>query len=83
MRRFLIPLIMLILLLPLVPAAGQDENFIQHRVLRGETLMRISLQYGVPIASIVEANPSIRNPNLSYAGSILLIPTGSTPPAQP
>lgn len=83
MRRFAILLILLAVLLPLAPAAAQGDGFIRHLVRPGDTLLRISLQYGVPISSIVAANPIIRNPNLIYSGTTLLIPTGGTPPPQP
>ena len=53
---------------------GQPD--IVHKVSRGETLKRISSQYGTPIPLIVEAN-SISNPNLIYPGQKLLIPSGS------
>ncbi|HLV37341.1 MAG TPA: LysM domain-containing protein [Spirillospora sp.] len=80
MRRVLMILILCAVFLPLAPAAGQDGSFIQHRVVPGDTLFRISLRYGVPIASILAANPGIHNPNLIYAGSVLRIPQPGTAP---
>lgn len=45
-----------------------------HQVQRGETLYSISRHYGVPIAALMRANPSIHNPNRIYAGSWIYIP---------
>jgi LysM repeat protein len=50
-----------------------------HVVQRGENLFRISLRYGVTMASIAALN-GIANFNLIYAGQRLIIPArGSTP----
>jgi LysM repeat protein len=50
-----------------------------HVVQRGENLFRISLRYGVTMASIAALN-GIANFNLIYAGQRLVIPTrGNTP----
>jgi LysM repeat protein len=63
--------------------SAQTPGYIQHYVRYGENLFRISLRYGVPIYAIMAANPIIRNPNLIYAGTVLLIPTGGFPPPPP
>jgi colicin import membrane protein len=44
-----------------------------HEVKRGETLAGIAQQYGVSVASIVEAN-GIANPNVISVGKVLTIP---------
>jgi len=49
-----------------------------HVVQPGENLFRISLRYGVPMASIVQAN-GITNPNLIFVGQQLTIPAGGVP----
>lgn len=51
-----------------------------HVVQRGETLFRISLQYGVAMDRIVAAN-NILNPSHIYAGQRLVIPTENEPAA--
>lgn len=44
-----------------------------HTVKAGETLGQISRDYRTPLASIIQANPSI-NPNLIYPGQSIVIP---------
>jgi LysM repeat protein len=56
-----------------------------HIVQPGDSLFRISLTYGVPVAQIVAAN-NITNPSLIYVGQELVIPgaggtTTTAPPA--
>ncbi len=81
MRRIIALLVIIVLLASIGVVAGQNDGFIQHRVVPGDNLFRIALRYNVSMASIQAANPIIRNRNLIYAGTILLIPTeGSTPP---
>ena len=81
MRRLIVILVLLSLFLSLGAAAlAQSGGFIQHYVRPGENLFRISLRYGVSIQAIMAANPIIRNPNLIYAGTTLVIPTGGTVP---
>lgn len=46
---------------------------IQYTVRPGDTLFRLSLTYGVPIATIVARNPQITNINLIYVGDTLII----------
>ena len=53
------------------PPSGQCRYY--HQVLPGENLYRISLAYGVPMATIAAAN-GIVNYNLIYAGQTLCIP---------
>jgi LysM repeat protein len=53
------------------PPSGQCRYY--HKVLPGENLYRISLAYGVPMATIAAAN-GIVNYNLIYAGQTLCIP---------
>jgi LysM repeat protein len=74
MRPYLLVILALCtLLLPLAGVSGQDDT-IRHFVAPGDTLYRISVRYGVPVSSILAANPSIRNPNLIFSGTTLLIP---------
>jgi LysM repeat protein len=56
---------------PVPPQSGQCRYY--HMVLPGENLYRISLAYGVPMATIAAAN-GIVNYNLIYAGQTLCIP---------
>ena len=54
-----------------------------HTVQAGENLYRIGLQYGLSWVALARYN-NIYNPNYFYAGQVLQIPGGGTPPpAQP
>lgn len=48
----------------------------QHLIVRGDTLVKISRQYGIPVSAIAEANNMGRNDPL-YAGQTLRIPSQS------
>ena len=39
-----------------------------HTVVKGETLWKISQDYGVELAAVIALNPQIKNPNLIYVG---------------
>ncbi|NTU63298.1 MAG: LysM peptidoglycan-binding domain-containing protein [Chloroflexi bacterium] len=56
---------------PVPPQSGKCRYY--HTVKPGENLYRISLAYGVPMATIASAN-GIVNYNLIYAGQTLCIP---------
>ncbi|WP_413380973.1 L,D-transpeptidase family protein [Alkalihalobacillus sp. 1P02AB] len=45
----------------------------RHIVKSGETLWQISIDYRVPFAAIIQANPMI-NPNVLYIGQPIIIP---------
>ena len=46
-----------------------------HKVVRGDTMWKISVKYEVGLSEIKGANPNIKNPDLIYPGQILTIPT--------
>jgi membrane-bound lytic murein transglycosylase D len=52
-----------------------DERvtFVEHRVARGETLSHIAIRYGVRVADIQAANPSVR-PRALRIGTLLTVP---------
>lgn len=50
------------------PAGAEDSRAQWHTVARGDTLWELSRRYGTAVDRLVELNPSIRNPNLIYAG---------------
>ena len=78
--RKVIPFVfcMMILLSGLLtlPAVAQTQCGVNHLVLRGQTLFRISLRYHVSVSVIAQAN-NIANVNLIYAGQTLVIPCAS------
>lgn len=49
---------------------GQPFNY---TVQPGDTLFRLSLQYGVPLSTLLAKNPQIVNLNLIYVGDTLII----------
>lgn len=58
-------------------AAPAEQGGFYHFVQRGQTLYSIARYYGVTIPAVLAVNPQIVNPNLIYAGSYILIPTGT------
>lgn len=63
--------------IPPTPVPGQCRAY--HTVLWGQTLSGISWYYGTTIQAMMAANPSIVNPNLIYAGSVLCVPSAPVP----
>lgn len=51
----------------------QRVTFLEHRVADGETLSHIAVRYGVRVADIREANPSVR-PRFLRVGTVLTVP---------
>jgi len=52
-------------------------------VVRGDTMSMIARRYGTTVGWLMQANPSIYNPNVIYAGMVLVIPTGYPQPYTP
>lgn len=46
----------------------------KHTVKSGDTLSGIASQYGVPVQTLIKANPQVKDPNLIWAGTVLTIP---------
>ena len=57
------------------PSAGGTTTII---IQRGQTLSGIALEYNTTVQILVELN-NIANPNLIYAGSTLIVPSGESP----
>ena len=81
MRRFIFVLTMMTLLLTGIAAFAQQGQTI-YVVQPGDNLFRISLRFNTSMAAIAQAN-GITNYNLIYAGTQLIIPTGTTPVPTP
>jgi len=77
MKRILMALVALVLALSNVLPAFADTAY---TVRPGDTLFLISLRFNVSMQSIIAAN-GITNPNLVFAGQVLIIPTGGSAPA--
>lgn len=80
MRRLLLIVVLLALLTAVVTAPASASGYVEHIVDRGETLASIARHYHTTIYAILEANPSIWNPNYIWAGMRLQIPSGDYPP---
>ena len=59
-------------LLPGNSAGEKDKG--TYTVRKGDTLWAIARAYGVPLTSLIRANPQIKNPNLIYPGNEVTIP---------
>lgn len=57
------------------PSAGGTTTI---TIQRGQTLSGIALEYNTTVQILVELN-NIANPNLIYAGSTLIVPSGESP----
>lgn len=49
----------------------------------GDTLAKIAARQGIKLSSLLAVNPQIHNPSLIYAGQVINLPAGSTPPSKP
>ena len=47
---------------------------LSHKVVRGDTMWKLAVQYQVGISEIIQANPQVADPDLIYPGQILQIP---------
>lgn len=52
------------------PAGGR------HEIARGDTLSAIAVRYGVPLESLLAANPRVLNPDVIYPGDVIELPQG-------
>ena len=57
------------------PATTAPQSY---TIQSGDTLSAIAAQYGVSVQDIMNANPSITDPNVIYAGNTITIPTMGT-----
>ena len=47
---------------------------LSHKVVRGDTMWKLAVQYHVGTSEIIQANPQVADPDLIYPGQILQIP---------
>ncbi|MBO4422120.1 MAG: LysM peptidoglycan-binding domain-containing protein [Clostridia bacterium] len=59
-----------------VSVLAVSANAVDHTVIRGDTMWKLSRAYGVTLESVIDANPHIEDPDLIYPGDILHIPAG-------
>jgi nucleoid-associated protein YgaU len=77
-KSIVVFLFLLVVLLASV-STSYAQTGVQHTVRRGEYLALIARQYGTTVQAILNANPGIKNPNLIYSGTVLVIPVSATP----
>ena len=58
---------------PGIPQPARDR----HEIARGDTLSAIAVRYGVPLESLLAANPRVLNPDVIYPGEVIELPQGS------
>ncbi len=76
MRRLILSLAVCLMVLTMSTSLVYADMY--YVVQPGDTLYLISLQFGVSQQALITAN-HLTNPNLLYAGQILIIPAGGTP----
>jgi LysM repeat protein len=62
-----------------MPVAAQNQTYV---VQRGDSLSKIAARFGVTLQSLISTNNLI-NPNLIYAGQVLVIPATGGPVVPP
>jgi len=72
------PTLIILAALLVVSLGGLSAYATDHRVVRGDTMWKISRSYGVTLDELIDANPQIKNPNLIYPGNIIYVPDGNT-----
>ncbi|MBR6921013.1 MAG: LysM peptidoglycan-binding domain-containing protein, partial [Clostridia bacterium] len=65
-------IITVILLLSFAAAlASPAFAMVRHRVVKGDTMWKLSRAYGVSLQSVIDANPQVQNPDLICPDDIL------------
>lgn len=64
-----------------VPIGGETGNVYKHVVKQGDTLWKLSKAWGLPLQSLIDANPQLSDPNQLKVGDIVNIPTGMGNPS--
>ncbi len=59
-------------------AVSANASF-DHKVVKGDTMWKLSRRYGITLDSMIEANPQVENPDLIYPDDILHIPVYDDP----
>ncbi|MDU4698130.1 MAG: LysM peptidoglycan-binding domain-containing protein [Paenibacillus sp.] len=63
-----------------VPIGGESGNVYKYVVKQGDTLWKLSKAWGLPLQTLIAANPQLSDPNQLKVGDIVNIPTGSAAP---
>ncbi len=51
-----------------------SASAVSHTVVKGDTMWKLSREYGVTLQSVIDSNPHIEDPDLIYPGDVLMIP---------
>src|SRR5690606_25359486 len=54
----------------------------KHVVVQGDTLWKLSKKWGIPLQSLVKANPQLKNPSVLLTGEVVNIPKPAADGAQ-
>jgi len=57
-----------------IPTGKQGST--TYTVVSGDTMWQIANRYGIPLSTLISANPQITNPNLIQVGQVINIPSG-------
>ncbi|WP_168121629.1 LysM peptidoglycan-binding domain-containing protein [Paenibacillus sp. HB172176] len=57
---------------------GEMDIMHQHVVMQGDSLWKLSKAWGVPLATMIAANPQLKNPNVLLTGEVVNIPTANS-----
>jgi LysM repeat protein len=60
-----------------------NDNVIEHRAKKGDSLWSISRQYDRPFPDVLKANPQFRDPDVIRPGETVRVSLGSPPPSAP
>ena len=66
-----------------VPEISCPINTFSYTVRQGDTMFSIAQQFGVPLNSLLAANPQVTNPNQLYPGQNVCVPRTTPPPTCP
>ncbi|WP_185897410.1 LysM peptidoglycan-binding domain-containing protein [Paenibacillus zeisoli] len=61
-----------------VPVAGGDNVVYKHTVKEGDTLWKLSNAWGIPLQTLINANPQLGNPDVLNVGEVVNIPTAGS-----
>ena len=61
-----------------ISLASPAFAMIEHRVVKGDTMWKLSRAYGITLQSVIDANPQVEDPDLIYPDEILHIPADET-----
>ncbi|WP_438432830.1 CAP domain-containing protein [Gorillibacterium sp. sgz500922] len=64
-------------------SAGSAHAASAYTVKDSDTLWKISVNQGVTLTSLINANPQIKNPNIIWGGMTITIPSKATTPSAP